>query len=77
MTLSDVPQTFADGRDVLMTISWRADSSMTVTAEDQPIATRRHAPPPNGRVHLFVMGHSVESDVRVRALRIWSIGRVR
>ena len=76
-TFRAVPESFADGRDVLMTITWRPDSTMTVTADGQRIAARRYAPPPSRRMHLFIMGHSVESDVRVRALRIWSIGGVR
>ena len=66
-----------DGRDVVLTITLRFNSTMTVTGDAQAIATRRYAPPPSGRVHPFFVGHSVESVVRVRALGIWSIGRVR
>ena len=76
-TTRAVKQSFGDGRDVVMTITLRPDSTIAVTTDGRPIATRRLAPPPNGRLHVFIMEHSVESDVRVRALRIWSIGRFR
>ena len=45
---------------------------MVVSANGMPISRGRFEPPPAGRMHLFIMGHSVESDVRVRALRVWA-----
>ena len=54
--LNEVRQSFADGGDILTTITWRPDSTMTVTADGQPIVTRLYTPPPSGRVHLFIMG---------------------
>jgi hypothetical protein len=60
---------------VTLIISLGRDSIMTVAADGSVIATRRWVAPAGGRAHLFVTGHSVESPVRLRALRIWSRGQ--
>lgn len=68
---------FGSGREILLTLSVGPRSTMSVTADGRLISSRRFVPPPSGRMHVFIMGHSVESDVRVRALRIWSDSRAR
>jgi hypothetical protein len=44
---------------------------MTVTINGAQMARRRYTPTSNGKYHLLIMGHSVESEVRLRRLRVW------
>ena len=63
-----------DGRDVVWRVEYGADSVMTVFANGMRVASRPYAPTRDGRYRLFLWGHSVESAVRVRYLRVWGLG---
>ncbi len=67
-----VSASLGDGHDVLLTVTLRRDSTAVYAANGVRIASLRYVPPPSGRYHLLIMGHSVESDVRMRAVRVWA-----
>lgn len=69
--ITRVSPDLADGRNALIRMEFGADSSMVVTINGAQVARRRYAPTPDGRYHLFISGHSVETAVRVRRLRVW------
>jgi hypothetical protein len=72
--LAPISPVAGDGRDVVMRIEYGADSMMTVFANGLRMARRRYVPTKDGRYRLFVLGHSVETAVRVRRLRVWVMG---
>ncbi len=77
ITYASVDSSIGDGRDVLLSLTLLRDSTMVVAVNGTPIGTRRYTPAPSGEYHLFIMGHSVESAVRVRAVRVWTHPDVR
>jgi hypothetical protein len=63
-----------DGRDVVFRVEYGADSIMTVFANGMRVESRPYTPTPDRRYRLFISGHSVESPVRMRYLRVWRLG---
>ncbi len=72
--LAPISPVAGDGHDVVMRMEYGADSMMTVYANGLRMARRRYVPTKDGRYRLFVFGHSVETAVRVRRLRVWGMG---
>ncbi len=66
-----VSPAMGDGRDVALRMTLGVDSLVTVFINGQQYAQRRYLPTPTGRYHLMITGHSVETAVRVRRLRVW------
>jgi hypothetical protein len=66
-----VSPAMGDGRDVALRVSLGPDSLMTVFINGQQYAQRRYTPTPNSRYHLMIMGHSAETRVRLRRLRVF------
>jgi DNA-binding SARP family transcriptional activator len=61
-----------NGQDIVFRMEFGPDSMMTAFANGLRMVRRRYLPTPDGAYRLFLLGHSVDANVRVRRVRVWS-----